>query len=85
MALLGDTLKYDKVDFQNLEAKLQNELWELSQAWSKYIRLILSFTYFYQLSGHTWVLKFKQYYRNFLTFSVTFNYLISQVRDLWTY
>lgn len=51
MALLGDTLKYDKVDFQNLEAKLQNELWELNQAWSKYIRLILSFTYFYQLSG----------------------------------
>lgn len=26
MALLGDALKYDKVDFQNLEAKLQNEL-----------------------------------------------------------
>lgn len=23
---MGDTLKYDKVDFQNLEAKLQNEL-----------------------------------------------------------
>lgn len=51
MALLGDTLKYDKVDFQNLEAKLQNELWELSQAWSKYIRLILSFTIFISYLG----------------------------------
>lgn len=26
MAMMGDTLKYDTVDFQNLEAKLQNEL-----------------------------------------------------------
>lgn len=51
MALLGDTLKYDKVDFQNLEAKLQNELWELSQARSKYIRLILSFTIFISYLG----------------------------------
>lgn len=23
---MGDTLKYDKVDFQNVQAKLQNEL-----------------------------------------------------------
>lgn len=26
MAMMGDTLKYDMVDFQDLEAKLQNEL-----------------------------------------------------------
>lgn len=43
MALLGDTLKWDKVHFQNSEAKLQNELRaELRLGWSKYTRLIFS-------------------------------------------
>lgn len=43
MALLGDTLKWDKVHFQNSEAKLQNELRaELHLEWSKYTRLIFS-------------------------------------------
>lgn len=51
MALLGGTLKYDKVDFQNLEAKLQNE--PRAESGMEQIHQTNFFTYFYHLSGNT--------------------------------
>lgn len=58
MALLGDILKYDKVDFQNLEAKLWNGL-RAESGMEQIHQTDFFFTYFYQLSGNTWFLRFK--------------------------